>query len=207
MQVLGVSAQATSKQVEAAYRQRRRAAEMKSDKEALKRIESAHSSLFMKSLSSRLSVRCLLQFEPSFLLACSRHASATRRTYRSGASCGVPRRELKSVTVCDMHCDVCASLCSAARSRRTPTVQLVSLFRRGHHAYVGVRAGRQEDQERGQGRHAAMAAKGGQGSAADPEVLDRRLCDAGGVAVCLAGQRRRRQRRLVRCRLTGAPDL
>ena len=63
LQVLGVSAQATSKQVEAAYRQRRRAAEMKSDKEALKRIEAAHSSLFMKSLSSRLSVRYLLQFE------------------------------------------------------------------------------------------------------------------------------------------------
>lgn len=59
MQTLGLPQGADSKRVEAAYRQKRREAEVNGDKAALKSIEEAHNALFMSSLSSRLSVRSL----------------------------------------------------------------------------------------------------------------------------------------------------
>ena len=57
MQVLGIAKNADSARVEQAYRKKKRDAEIANDKAALKEIEDAHNSIFMSSLSSRLSVR------------------------------------------------------------------------------------------------------------------------------------------------------
>lgn len=53
-QVLGLPQDADSKRIDAAYRKKKREAELAQNQPELDRIEAAHSALFMRSLSSRL---------------------------------------------------------------------------------------------------------------------------------------------------------
>jgi hypothetical protein len=54
--VLGIPQGADSKRIDAAYRSKRRIAELAQNQPEINRIEAAHSQLFMSSLSNRLSV-------------------------------------------------------------------------------------------------------------------------------------------------------
>lgn len=56
LQILGLPADADSQRVENAYRKKRKAAEKNGDNDLVKEIEQAHSTIFMASLNSRLSV-------------------------------------------------------------------------------------------------------------------------------------------------------
>lgn len=56
VQVLGIPPDADSARIEKAYRTKRREAEIAGDREALKKLEDAHNSVFMAALNTRLAV-------------------------------------------------------------------------------------------------------------------------------------------------------